>query len=230
MLPFNREFLSVSLISAFLLFSIGCGDEGVGGIDLAPQIFVFEVESDIVEPGSQIPITIEVADLEGDPISFQWSATGGTINGDSTGALWTAPEQERKYQIELSVSDGRKSTTSTIDIQVWRTRPGNYYPLAVGNTWTYRDDEVSLLETELSSRLLIRYKYTCRRTAWSRVLYLRNLALTRTWKTSEIIPTSGRASIRMEWLSESFNTHRILHLAPTGQCCSCRFCRYTTFP
>ena len=39
MLPFNREFVSVSLISAFLLFSIGCGDEGVGGIDLAPANF-----------------------------------------------------------------------------------------------------------------------------------------------------------------------------------------------
>ena len=155
MLPFNREFLSVSLISAFLLFSIGCGDEGVGGIDLAPQIFVFEVESDIVEPGSQIPITIEVADLEGDPISFQWSATGGTINGDSTGALWTAPEQERKYQIELSVSDGRKSTTSTIDIQVWRTRPGNYYPLAVGNTWTYRDDEGNRIVFKIVDKIQI---------------------------------------------------------------------------
>ncbi len=141
MLLFNREFLSVSLISVFLLFSIGCGDEGVGGINLAPRILVFEVESDIVEPGSQIPITIEAVDIEGDPITFQWTATGGAIAGDSTGALWTAPEQERKYQIELSVSDGRKSTTSTLDIQVWRTRPGNYYPLAVGNTWTYRDDE-----------------------------------------------------------------------------------------
>ena len=141
MLLFSREYLPIFLISSLLFFSIGCGDDGEGGINLAPQIFVFEVESDIVEPGSQIPITIEVRDLEGDPITFQWSATGGEINGDLTGALWSAPEQERKYQIELSVSDGRKSTTSVIDIQVWRTRPGNYYPLAVGNTWTYRDDE-----------------------------------------------------------------------------------------
>ena len=141
MLLFNRECLLIPLISALLLVTVGCGGDEMGGINLAPQIFVFEAESDIVEPGSQIPITIEVADLEGDPITFQWSATGGTISGDLTGALWTAPEQERKYQIELSVSDGAKSTTSTIDIQVWRTRPGNYYPLAVGNTWTYRDDE-----------------------------------------------------------------------------------------
>ena len=138
---FGREFLLIPLIAALLLLTVGCGGDESGGINLAPQILVFEVESDIVEPGSQIPITIEVADLEGDPINYQWAATGGAIRGDSMGALWTAPEQERKYQIELSVSDGEKTSTSTIDIQVWRTRPGNYYPLAVGNRWTYRDDE-----------------------------------------------------------------------------------------
>ena len=138
---FGREFLLIPLLAALLLLTVGCGGDESGGINLAPQILVFEVESDIVEPGSQIPITIEVADLEGDPINYQWAATGGAIRGDSMGALWTAPEQERKYQIELSVSDGEKTSTSTIDIQVWRTRPGNYYPLAVGNRWTYRDDE-----------------------------------------------------------------------------------------
>lgn len=138
---FGREFLLIPLIAALLLLTVGCGGDESGGINLAPQILVFEVDSDIVEPGSQIPITIEVADLEGDPINYQWAATGGAIRGDSMGALWTAPEQERKYQIELSVSDGEKTSTSTIDIQVWRTRPGNYYPLTVGNTWTYRDDE-----------------------------------------------------------------------------------------
>ncbi|MDE0298902.1 MAG: hypothetical protein OXN17_09740 [Candidatus Poribacteria bacterium] len=135
--------------------TVGCGGDEMGGINLAPQIFVFEVESDIVEPGSQIPITIEVGDLEGDPITYQWSATGGVIIGDSTGALWTAPERERKYQIELSVSDGNKSTTSTIDLQVWRTRPGNYYPLAVGNTWTYRDDEGNRIIFTIVDKILI---------------------------------------------------------------------------
>ena len=141
MLNFNREFLLIPLVSALLLLTLGCGGDEMGGINLAPQILVFEVESDIVEPGSQIPITVEVVDIEGDSITYQWSATGGIISGDSTGAIWTAPERERKYQIELSVSDGHKSSTSTVDIQVWRTRPGNYYPLAVGNRWTYRDDE-----------------------------------------------------------------------------------------
>lgn len=155
MILFNREFPLIPLLSALLLMTVGCGGDEMGGINLAPQIFVFEVESDIVEPGSQIPITIEVGDLEGDPITYQWSATGGVIIGDSTGALWTAPERERKYQIELSVSDGNKSTTSTIDLQVWRTRPGNYYPLAVGNTWTYRDDEGNRIIFTIVDKILI---------------------------------------------------------------------------
>ena len=33
------------------------------------------------------------------------------------------------------------SKTSSIDIQVWKTRSGNYYPLAVGNIWYYQDDQ-----------------------------------------------------------------------------------------
>ena len=32
-----------------------------------------------------------------------------------------------------------KSTNGSLIIQVWSTRPGDYYPLAVGNVWTYSD-------------------------------------------------------------------------------------------
>ena len=71
MLLFNREFVSFFFISAFFLFLIGCGDDGIrDGGNLSPQIFVFEAKSDIVEPGTQIPVTIEAGDLEGDPVDF----------------------------------------------------------------------------------------------------------------------------------------------------------------
>ena len=123
-----------------LFLTLGCG-EGNRDDNFAPRISVFETESDIVEPGTQVGIKLKAIDVDGDELSFEWYATGGTIQGDDLGAIWTAPEEERKYLIEVTVSDGRKSTTSTIDIRVWRTRPGDYYPLAVGNTWHYRDDE-----------------------------------------------------------------------------------------
>ena len=66
-----------------------------------------------------------------------------------------APETEQKYQIEVTVSDGENATTSTLDIQVWQTRPGNYYPLAVGNTWHYRNDSGSEVTFEIIDTIQI---------------------------------------------------------------------------
>ena len=123
-----------------LFLILGCS-EGERDENFAPRISVFEAESDIVEPGTQVGIELKAIDVDGDELSFEWYATGGTIQGDDLGAIWTAPEEERKYLIEVTVSDGRKSIASTIGIRVWRTRPGDYYPLAVGNTWNYRDDK-----------------------------------------------------------------------------------------
>ena len=154
---FPNRFRQVILfiIASFLLIS-GCGDgDDRGGHNFAPRIFVFEAESDIVEPGAQVRIKIDARDLEGDKLIFRWSAAAGVINGDASGAIWTAPKGERKYQIEVTVSDGDKSTTSTIDIQVWRTRPGDYYPLAIGNIWRYRDDEGNRVFFEIVDKIQI---------------------------------------------------------------------------
>ena len=139
MLLLRKLNLFPALITIPLFLILGCG-EGDRDANFAPRISVFEVESDIVEPGTQVNIELKAIDVDGDTLSFEWYATGGTIDGDDLGAIWTAPNEEQKYLIEVTVSDGRKSTTSTIDIRVWRTRPGDYYPLAVGNTWHYRDD------------------------------------------------------------------------------------------
>ncbi len=123
----------------FIGIVVGCGEGNPNRTNLAPRILAFEAESDIVSPGAEVSIRLEAADIEGHSLSYTWSATGGKLTENASGALWRAPQTERKYQIEVTVSDGEKTTTSTLDIQVWRTRPGNYYPLAVGNIWHYRD-------------------------------------------------------------------------------------------
>ena len=160
---FQDRLQRLPLFIVTLLFLIpGCGEDDKKNSNFAPRIFVFEAESDIVEPGAQANITLKAGDIENDGLTFEWFASGGAIQGGDSGATWTAPEEERKYRIEVTVSDGRKSTTSSIDLQVWRTRPGDYYPLAVGNIWIYRDDmgnqvifeivdtiDIQLSETEL---------------------------------------------------------------------------------
>ena len=155
------------LIAIPLFLILGCGESNRDD-NFAPRISVFEVESDIVEPGTQVDIKLKAIDVDGDNLSFEWYATGGTIQSDELGAIWTAPEEERKYLIEVTVSDGRKSTTSTIDIRVWRTRPGDYYPLAVGNTWRYRDDKGNQVIFEIVDAIEI--QVTSDRTVKSYVL------------------------------------------------------------
>ena len=141
----------------FLLIAVGlgCGDEVSRDTNLAPRILTFEAESDIVAPGEEVVIRLVAGDLENDVLSYTWSVTGGELTENASGAVWQAPETERKYQIEVTVSDGENATTSTLDIQVWQTRPGNYYPLAVGNTWHYRDENGSKITFEIIDTIQI---------------------------------------------------------------------------
>ena len=141
----------------FLLIAVGlgCGDDVSRDTNLAPRILTFEAESDVVAPGAAVAIRLVTGDLENDVLSYNWSVTGGELTENASGAVWQAPETERKYQIEVTVSDGENTTRSTLDIQVWRTRPGNYYPLAVGNTWHYRDENGSEITFEIIDTIQI---------------------------------------------------------------------------
>lgn len=135
--------------------AVGCGGDETSSINVAPYILVFEAESNIVSPGAEVPIRLEAGDIEGHSLSYTWTVTGGELTENASGALWHAPEIEQKYQIEVTVSDGENATRSTLDIQVWRTRPGNYYPLAVGNVWHYRDPSGSEITFEIVDTIQI---------------------------------------------------------------------------
>ena len=145
------KILSVLLIGIVL----GCGEGDSNGTNLAPSISVFEAESNIVTPGAEVQIRLKATDLENDVLSYTWSATDGELTETQSGARWRAPQTERKYQIEVTVSDGENATTSAIDIQVWRTRPGDYYPLAVGNVWHYRDPSGAEITFEIIDTIQI---------------------------------------------------------------------------
>lgn len=162
----GQHLLPLFFAIPFLLI-LGCS-ERERDENFAPRIAVFETDSTIIEPGTSVDIRLEVVDADGDKLSVEWYATGGTIQGDDLGATWIAPEEERKYLIEVTVSDGRKSTGSIINIRVWRTRPGDYYPLAVGNKWNYRDDEGNRVIFEIVDTIEI--QVTSDRTVKSYVL------------------------------------------------------------
>ena len=152
-----RKMTNIWKILCLLLLCIGfgCGSDESFDTNLAPRIITFAAESDIVAPGGEVQIVLVTGDLEDDALSSTWSVTGGELTENASGAIWHAPETEQKYQIEIVVSDGANTTTSTLDIQVWRTRPGNYYPLSVGNTWHYSDENGSRITFEIVDTIQI---------------------------------------------------------------------------
>ncbi len=148
--------LAKGFICICLIFVLaGCGSDESENVNLAPVISVFKADSEVVYPGTQVNIKLKAADLNNDLLTFSWSATHGEIKGDETGAIWMAPEEEIKSQIQVTISDGVKTITSTLDIQVWRGREGNYYPLAVGNIWRYRGADDSLVTFEIIDTIQI---------------------------------------------------------------------------
>ena len=167
MFLFRGQHLFPLFLAIPFFLILGCS-ESERDENFAPRIAVFETDSTIIEPGTSVDIRLEAVDADGDKLSVEWYATGGTIQGDDLGATWIAPEEERKYLIEVTVSDGSKSTGSIINIRVWRTRPGDYYPLAVGNKWNYRDDEGNRVIFEIVDTIEI--QVTSDRTVKSYVL------------------------------------------------------------
>jgi hypothetical protein len=69
--------------------------------------------------GAQAQLLCQAQDPDGDPMSFQWSATAGTIVAADTTAVWTAPSSAGDDTVTCVVSDGFGGTTSkTVTFEV----------------------------------------------------------------------------------------------------------------
>jgi sugar lactone lactonase YvrE len=83
----------------------------VDGENSSPVITSLIPEADSVFVGASIFVVASATDPDGDPLSYQWSATGGTISGDNDidpeAIIWTAPQTGGDYTITVTVTDGR---------------------------------------------------------------------------------------------------------------------------
>ncbi len=81
-----------------------------------PVIESLTVDEQEVPTSTEVQIVATAGDADGDVLTYQWSTDGGTINGDGSSVIWTAPAISDNYTIKLTVSDGKggiatKSTT-----------------------------------------------------------------------------------------------------------------------
>ncbi|MBK9015725.1 MAG: laminin G [Saprospiraceae bacterium] len=93
-------------------------------INVAPEILDLVKSVQYTSPGVAIDVTANVFDSNGDPLTYTWSSTGGSISGSSNMVNWTAPGTEGIYQITVTVQDdGGLSATKTTTILVKNFAP-----------------------------------------------------------------------------------------------------------
>lgn len=147
------RFISL-LFSGLILAALiwGCGESGE---NLPPQIFSIDFSPQIVSPGGEMTITAKAGDADNDQLQYIWSVTGGKIEGAGETVRWRAPNQEGVYELTLQVSDGKDTDTKSVKLVVWKKRPGDYYPLAVGNTWIYLDENGNMITFKIVDKIKI---------------------------------------------------------------------------
>jgi hypothetical protein len=125
------------------------GAAGPRGPSLAiSTIDVVPVE---VEPGDTATVTVDYTYSGTGALTFEWTAGGGSVEGDSSSVRWIAPLIPGHYTLSVSLSDDSISATGRRTVRVATSAPGTpvrlldglEYPSAL---WVTRE-EVYFAET-----------------------------------------------------------------------------------
>jgi len=100
-----------------------------------PAITSLEAEPDIVLPAASCQIVCTASDADGDELSYNWSASGGQINGEGDTVTWTAPGSAGSYDVTVTVTDGRGGEVMKT-IEVRANMPPTITNLVANADWT----------------------------------------------------------------------------------------------
>jgi hypothetical protein len=105
----------VAILSTFGVI-IACGateTPAVSQTNHPPVIQQVTGASDLFA-SSTADITCLAADPDGDKLTYSWSADNGTIQGTGSTISWTSPDTMGKYNISVTVSDGKGGEASKV--------------------------------------------------------------------------------------------------------------------
>jgi hypothetical protein len=92
---------------------------------------------EMVAPSGTCQIVCVASDSDGDALSYNWSASGGSISGTGAAVNWTAPNSVGSYNVTVTVTDGRgEQVTKQIAIAVRANEPPVIISLAADADWT----------------------------------------------------------------------------------------------
>lgn len=86
--------------------------EVVEFINYPPQIEKLTAYKRYIETGDTTQITCAASDLNNEPLSFSWSANGGSVSGTGSTVVFTAPAIQGGYTVNCIVEDTSGSTAS----------------------------------------------------------------------------------------------------------------------
>ena len=102
-----------------------------------PAITSLKAEPERVLPSGSCQIVCNTSDRDGDELSYNWSASGGHINGEGATVTWNAPDSAGSYNITVTVTDGRGGEVmSQVIITVRVNKPPAITNLVADADWT----------------------------------------------------------------------------------------------
>lgn len=110
--------------------------QALAQINLAPQIEEIQKSALYVSPGGMVECTLNASDPNGDPLTYVWTASSGTLTGAGNTRTWTAPASPGIFQISVTVTDpaGLSVQASTsILVKNFNSVPGTiiaHYPFS----------------------------------------------------------------------------------------------------
>jgi hypothetical protein len=108
----------------------GAGGEAMGQVTITvranepPYIYSLVADADWTTPSGSLQVTCNATDPDGDELSYEWSASGGSITGTDAAVDWIAPNEIGMYDITVLVDDGRGgNATRTIGLRASNGTP-----------------------------------------------------------------------------------------------------------
>lgn len=115
----------------------------------APTLTISATGTSVL-PNTGVTLTAQGSDVDGDPLSYAWSASGGTLTGVSgPSVLWHGPATESVATITCLANDGRGGTTNATYVFNISSSPNNApaISVSVSRVVTAEGVNVSVLAT-----------------------------------------------------------------------------------
>lgn len=72
-----------------------------------PVISSLTADQQVVQPSGKVLLTCLASDPESDNLSYNWTASGGVLEGSANSVSWIAPNNPGSYKVTVTVSDGK---------------------------------------------------------------------------------------------------------------------------